>query len=458
MEAKMTMRPQETNPFSLAFYYKKEFELCNVTAGETIVLVTDLSTRTEYVQAAFAAASEIGAGIYEMKVNRKYSTTHIGGEWVFDTKGSIEAIEAADLVVAHHIPLGSNWMARGTAAGTRFLMIYDAPDDLGRLMSPPGLKEAAIYARDKIHNAREMRVISDAGTDFRCQLGDMMTSCQYGYAEEPGRVDHWGAGHFSTWPNIGTAEGTIVYQPGDCWILPYVRYFEDECRLEIENGVIVSVEGKTDAKLMRDFSDAHKKHDDDDEPYHVSHLGWGLNPNAVIDQIAVHGPNIERIGGTGRAWPGSFLFSTGPNSQSGGTNDTACHIDTPMFGCTVMIIPAGSAPPLAPYSPGVKIGNTVYVSGNLALDANGDIVGPGDVQAQTRHVIEAIKLVVEAAGGTLADVAFNHIFLADLADYAAMNKVYAEYFGTNPPARYCIRADLVKPEFLVEIAAIAHLE
>jgi aminoacrylate peracid reductase len=121
------------------------------------------------------------------------------------------------------------------------------------------------------------------------------------------------------------------------------------------------------------------------------------------------------------------------------------------------IIPPGSAPPLAPYSPGVKAGNMVFVSGILAMDADGAIVGAGDVRVQTRHVIESIKAVVEAAGGTLADVAFNQIFLADLDDYAAMNEVYREYFGNNPPARYCIRAELVKPEFLVEISSTACL-
>lgn len=121
------------------------------------------------------------------------------------------------------------------------------------------------------------------------------------------------------------------------------------------------------------------------------------------------------------------------------------------------VIPAGSAPPLAPYSPGSRAGNTVYVSGILALDTEGKLVGDGDVRAQTRHVIESIKAVVEAAGGTLDDVAYNAIFLKDLADYAAMNEVYKEYFGTNPPARYCIEAKLVKPEFLVEISSIAHL-
>lgn len=121
------------------------------------------------------------------------------------------------------------------------------------------------------------------------------------------------------------------------------------------------------------------------------------------------------------------------------------------------IIPPGSPPPLAPYSPGVRAGNTVYVSGTLAMDASGKVVGEGDARTQTRAVLDAIKSVIVAAGGSMADIAFNQIFLKNLADYAAVNEVYREYFPKDPPARYCIRADLVKPEFLVEIASTAHL-
>ncbi len=122
------------------------------------------------------------------------------------------------------------------------------------------------------------------------------------------------------------------------------------------------------------------------------------------------------------------------------------------------IIPPGSPPPLAPYSPGVVADNVVYVSGILAMDASGQTVGVGDATAQTRVVIETIKSVVEAAGGSLADVTYNAIFLKDLADYPKMNAVYKEYFPNNFPARYCIKAELVKPEFLVEISSIAHLK
>jgi len=121
------------------------------------------------------------------------------------------------------------------------------------------------------------------------------------------------------------------------------------------------------------------------------------------------------------------------------------------------VIPPGSPPPLAPYSPGVLADNILYVSGILALDNDGKVIGAGDAAKQARVVLETIKGIVEAAGGSMADIAFNQIFLKDLADYAAMNVVYKEYFPANFPARYCIRADLVRPEFLVEICSTAHL-
>ena len=113
--------------------------------------------------------------------------------------------------------------------------------------------------------------------------------------------------------------------------------------------------------------------------------------------------------------------------------------------------------PIAPYSAGTRAGDTVYVSGTLALGEGGAVLHAGDAAAQTRHVLETIKVTLEAAGASLDDVAFNHIFLADWADYAAMNSVYAEYFPGAKPARYCIQCGLVKPGLLVEIASVAHL-
>jgi aminoacrylate peracid reductase len=112
--------------------------------------------------------------------------------------------------------------------------------------------------------------------------------------------------------------------------------------------------------------------------------------------------------------------------------------------------------PIAPFSAGAKTAGAVYVSGTLALGEGGVVLHVGDAEAQTRHVLEVIKTTLEAAGASLTDVAFNHIFLKDWADYPAMNKVYAEYFPGDKPARYCIQCSLVRPDCLVEIASVAH--
>lgn len=121
------------------------------------------------------------------------------------------------------------------------------------------------------------------------------------------------------------------------------------------------------------------------------------------------------------------------------------------------IIPPGTGVPLAPYVPGTLADGVLYVSGTLPFDAQNNVVHVGDAAAQTRHVLETIKGVVEAAGGTMDDITFNQIFLRDWADYQKINAVYAEYFPGTKPARYCVQVGLVKPDALVEIASTAHL-
>jgi aminoacrylate peracid reductase len=122
-----------------------------------------------------------------------------------------------------------------------------------------------------------------------------------------------------------------------------------------------------------------------------------------------------------------------------------------------VIIPPGTGTPIAPFVPATLADNILYVSGTLPFDAHNNVVHVGDATAQTRLVLETIKTIIETAGGTMADVTFNHVFLRDWSDYGAINAVYAEYFPGEKPARYCIQCGLVRPDALVEIASIAHL-
>ena len=331
------VRPTEINPAKLAFLFKKQFELSKVKPGETIVCVSDLATRREYVEAAFAAAEALGGDIYEICINSIPSWTKVGVPTIGKCKGTLDAVKAADLVVIFHVPLFTKWLKEVMDGGTRVLMIIDAPDDLEQLMAPPGLKEALKYAEQRYRTTREVRVVSDAGTDFTYTCGEYPVMTQWGYADEPGHFDHWGAGHIHTFPNEGSAKGTVVIQPGDIVILPFCRYVQDPIRLKIENGFITSLEGGLDAKLMRDWLDEGKASADDRDPYAVSHLGWGLNPQARWYGLAMNVDEPERSRAAARVFAGNFLFSTGPNSQGGGKRTTRGHYDVPMRDCTVML-------------------------------------------------------------------------------------------------------------------------
>ncbi len=328
---------QEINPAKLAMLFRRQFALCAVKPGETVALLSDLQSRPEYVAAAFAAAEDLGADIYEMKVNAVPSWTKVGVETVGACKGAIGALAAADMLVCLHVPLFTQWLKTVRDAGTRVLLVIDAPDDLEQLMSPPGLKEACLHAGQRLEHAKTMRITNEAGTDLTVALGGYPTMVQYGFAESPGRFDHWGGGHVHTFPNEGSARGTVVIQRGDIVILPYCRYVQDEIRLEIVDGHIRTIAGGLDAKLMSQWLDDNKRAADDRDGHAVSHLGWGLNPQARWDAIALYGADPERARAAARAFAGNFLFSTGPNTQGGGSRNTKGHYDVPMRDCTVML-------------------------------------------------------------------------------------------------------------------------
>ena len=123
-----------------------------------------------------------------------------------------------------------------------------------------------------------------------------------------------------------------------------------------------------------------------------------------------------------------------------------------------IVVPVGTGKTLAPYSPGTLADGIVYVSGTLALDKDTNVVHVGDAAKQTEHVLEQIKSVIETAGGTMADVTFNH----DLSDRLGELRcdqygLREEYFPGDKPARYCIQCGLVRKDALVEIATTAHV-
>ena len=121
------------------------------------------------------------------------------------------------------------------------------------------------------------------------------------------------------------------------------------------------------------------------------------------------------------------------------------------------IILTDQAPaPIGPYSQAVRAGNTVYVSGQIPLSAQGQLVGEGDVAAQTHQVLKNLTAVLAAAGLGLTDVVKCSIFVKDLSNFATINQVYGSYFDeATAPARETVEVARLPRDVQVEISCIA---
>lgn len=115
--------------------------------------------------------------------------------------------------------------------------------------------------------------------------------------------------------------------------------------------------------------------------------------------------------------------------------------------------------PVGPYNQAVRAGNLLFCSGQIALDPDsGILVGEGDVALETRQVLANLVAVLAAAGARPSQVVRTTVFLADLADFATVNGLYAEVFGAGvSPARACVQVAALPKGALVEIDAIAVL-
>jgi reactive intermediate/imine deaminase len=115
--------------------------------------------------------------------------------------------------------------------------------------------------------------------------------------------------------------------------------------------------------------------------------------------------------------------------------------------------------PVGPYNQAVRAGNLLFCSGQIALDpTSGSLVGAGDVALETRQVLANLLAVLDAAGAKPSQVVRTTVFLADLADFATVNGLYAEVFGAGvSPARACVQVAALPKGARVEIDAIAVL-
>jgi len=122
------------------------------------------------------------------------------------------------------------------------------------------------------------------------------------------------------------------------------------------------------------------------------------------------------------------------------------------------VIRSAAAPAaIGPYSQAVEIDGWLWISGQIPLDpATGELVS-GGIEAATRRVLDNLKAVIEAAGGSLEQVVRVTIYLTDLGSFQAVNAVYAEYFNESPPARACVEVSGLPKGAGVEMDAVVRL-
>ncbi|AGN83006.1 MULTISPECIES: 2,5-dihydroxypyridine 5,6-dioxygenase [Pseudomonas] len=319
--------------------FEHVLKLSRVDETQSVAVLKSHYSDPRTVNAAMEAAQRLKAKVYAVELPAFNHPTAMGNDmtaYCGDTAltGNLaaqRALEAADLVVDTMMLLHSPEQEQILKTGTRILLAVEPPEVLARMLPTEADKHRVLAAETLLKQARSMHVRSKAGSDFHAPLGQYPAVTEYGYADEPGRWDHWPSGFLFTWPNEDSAEGTLVLDVGDI-ILPFKNYCRERITLEIEKGFITGIHGGFEAEYLREYM----RYFNDPEVYGISHIGWGLQPRAQWTAMGLHDRN-DGMCMDARAFYGNFLFSTGPNTEVGGKRKTPCHLDIPLRNCDIYL-------------------------------------------------------------------------------------------------------------------------
>ncbi len=331
--------PMPVSDCELTRMFEHVLTLSRVDGTQSVAVLKSHYSNPRVVKAAMEASQRLGARVYGVELpsfNHPMAmgndmTAYCGDTALTGNHAAQRALEAADLVIDTMLLLHSPEQEQILKTGTRILLAVEPPEVLARLLPSLADKERVLAAAERLKTARSIRVRSAAGTDFTARLGQYPTVTEYGFADEPGRWDHWPSGFLFSWPDEGSAEGTLVLDVGEM-LLPFKSYVRDRITLEVEDGFVRRIHGGFDAEYLRDYMAYFR----DPEVYGISHIGWGLQPRAQWTAMGLHDRN-DGMCMDARAFYGNFLFSTGPNTEVGGSRKTPCHMDIAMRRCDVLL-------------------------------------------------------------------------------------------------------------------------
>jgi 2,5-dihydroxypyridine 5,6-dioxygenase len=314
--------------------FTRELALCQLKPDESVAILSEGSVRADYARAFLIAAQSLGSTSFQINLPdrpRMGPRFQVGRTPLAGNRVAIEALKQTQLVIDLVGLLFSAEQNEITAAGTRMLFVHEPFDVLRELFPTRELRRRVESGERLMREAEQLRVTSPHGTDLLYRLGQYPVMTEYGFTDTPGRWDHFPSGFLLTQGNDGEVEGTIVLMPGD--ILNEFRcYVRQPVHLSVEKGMVTRIEGGgMEAQLLCHYIESFN----DPRAYACSHIGWGLNERAHWHHLAVTREPQSEIGVHSLAFYGNVLFSLGPNTELGGTNDTACHLDIPMRNCSL---------------------------------------------------------------------------------------------------------------------------
>ncbi len=311
---------------------KIQLELSAVQEGQKVVILSQGEERLDYADAFLAAARDLSASAYHLRLPAPHPTSgawEVGVSQLAQLPEAVEALKKADMVVDLIFLLFSKEQMAIQAAGARVLTAVEPAPLLARLIPTRELRERVEVGAELLSKAKTMRITSKHGTDVVYKIGMYPTMSEYGYTDTPGRWDHWPAAFVFTGGADDGVDGKIVLSPGDV-LLPFNTYVREPVTYTIEKGVIQDIRGGLDAELIKSYMATFN----DPRGFGMSHVGWGLDHRANWHGLT------QFPGGMGmelRSFYGNVMFSTGPNNELGGPNDTACHLDIPMRDCSLFL-------------------------------------------------------------------------------------------------------------------------
>jgi len=303
----------------LVAMFEIELRLCKVKEGETVLVFTDPRfSHPEYPPAAFAAARSLGPDIYILISQ---------GDQEFDDPLVRAAWQNADMILGMStLPRGvGSWMYTAThnmalEAGARVLMVQEPLEALKRMLPNEDIRRRGLMGAQRLQEAREIHIVSEAGSDYVLRKDGRKAMYQCGIADEPGRWDHWPSGLVTCAPLEDSAEGKYVIEPGDV-LLGMWRHAQSRVELTLEKGRIVKIEGGSDASLLQSYLERAG----DEGAFRLAHAGWGIDERADwghvgMDSESKYGTVLVAIGRNTFRAPASY-------SGLGGENASEAHFD-----------------------------------------------------------------------------------------------------------------------------------